>query len=134
MLGDVKQFMKNCPVCQVEKSDHNVARGKLQSTQIPEMKWSEISINFVTDLPLTASNRDTISVTVGKATKMVQLAPFKKNITATGATSLLWNTVIRYHGIPRVVFSDRGAQFTAKNWQELWRITRTRRNPRVEST
>ena len=118
--------MENCPVCQMEKSDHTLAKGKLQSTQIPENKWSEISIDFVTDLPLTANNRDTILVTVDKATRMVHLAPCRKNITATGTAQLLWNTVVRYHGVPRVIYSDRGAQFTAKSWQELWRITGTR--------
>ena len=126
MLGDVRQFVENCPVCQMEKSDHTLAKGKLQSTQIPENKWSEISIDFVTDLPLTANNRDTILVTVDKATRMVHLAPCRKNITATGTAQLLWNTVIRYHGVPRVIYSDRGAQFTAKSWKELWRITGTR--------
>ena len=113
-------------VCQMDKSDHTVAKGKLQSTQIPETKWCEISIDFVTNLPLTANNRDTILVTMDKATRMVHLAPCRKNITATGTAQLLWKTVIRYHGIPRVIFSDRGAQFTAKSWQELWRITGTR--------
>ena len=35
MLGDIRQFLENCPVCRMEKSDHMVAKGKLQSTQIP---------------------------------------------------------------------------------------------------
>ena len=110
-------------MCQIEKSDHTLAKGKLQSTQIPESKWSEISIDFVTDLLLTANGRDTILVMVDKATMMVHLAPCRRNITATGTAQLLWNTVIRYHGVPRVIYSDRGTQFTAKSWQELWRIT-----------
>ena len=62
----------------MEKSDHTLAKGKLQSTQIPENKWSEISIDSVTDLPLTANNRDIILVTVDKATSMVHLAPYRK--------------------------------------------------------
>ena len=78
MLGDIRQFVENCPVCQMEKSDHTLAKGKLMSTQIPEMKWSEISIDFVTDLPLSANRRDTILVTVDKATRMVHLAPCRK--------------------------------------------------------
>ena len=36
MLGDVRQFVENCPVCLTEKSDHTLAKGKLQSTQIPK--------------------------------------------------------------------------------------------------
>ena len=95
MLGDIRQFIENCPVCQREKSDRTVAKGKLTSTQIPETKWSEISIDFVTEFPLSANKRDTIIVTVDKATRMIQLAPCRKNITATGTAQLLWNTVIR---------------------------------------
>ena len=126
MLGDIRQFVDNCPVCQTEKSDHTLAKGKLMSTQIPESKWSEISIDFVTDLPPSATGRDSILVTVDKATRMVHLAPCRKNITATGTAQLLWNTVIRYHGLPRVIFSDRGPQFTARAWQELWKLTGTK--------
>ena len=50
----------------------------------------------------------------------------RKNITATGTAQLLWSTVVRYHGLPRVIYSDRGPQFTAKAWQELWRLTGTK--------
>ena len=50
MVGDIRQFVENCAVCQTEKSDHTLAQGKLMSTHIPESKWSEISIDFVTDL------------------------------------------------------------------------------------
>ena len=86
------------------------------STQISEIKWSEISIDFITDLPPSITGRGSILVTVDKATCMVHLAPCKKNITATGTAQLPWNTVIRYHGIPRAIYSDRGTQFTAKSW------------------
>ena len=84
ILGDVRQFVENCPVCQMDKSDHTVAKGKLQSTQIPETKWNEISIDFVTDLPTSGTNKDTILVTVDKAARMVHLAPCRKNIIAIG--------------------------------------------------
>ena len=106
--GDVQQLVGNCPVCQTEKSDHTLGKRKLQSTQIPENKWSEISIDFITDLPLTANRRDTILVTVDKATRMVHVAPCKRNITATETAQLLWNTVIRYHGIPRAFIQIEG--------------------------
>ena len=103
----------------MEKSDHTLAKGKLQSTQIPENEWSEISIDFVTNLSLTANNLDTILVTVDKATRMVHLAPYSESITATGTALLLWNAVIRCRGVPRVIYSDRGSQLTARSWQEL---------------
>ena len=72
-------------------------------------------MDFVTDLPLSANKREKILVTVDKATRMVHLAPCRKNITATGTAQLLWDTIIRYHRIPRVILSDSGAHFTAKS-------------------
>ena len=101
MTGDVRSFVERCPVCQMEKSDHTLSKGKLQSTQIPETKWNEISIDFVTDLPKSPRNRDSILVVVDKATKMVHLAPCSKGINATDIARLLWNTVVKLHGVPK---------------------------------
>ena len=126
MSGHVREFVENCPVCQMEKSDHTLSKGKLQSTQIPESKWSEISIDFITDLLMSSRNRDSVLVIVDKATRMVHLAPYSKTINATDTGKLLWNTVIKLHGIPRVIYSDRGSQFVVRSWRELWRLTGTR--------
>ena len=38
MLGGIGQYVENCSVCQMEKSDHTLTKGKLMSTQIPEEK------------------------------------------------------------------------------------------------
>ena len=84
-------------MCQMEKSDHTLSKGKLQSTQIPETKWSEISIDFVTDLPKSSRNRDNILVVVDKATRMVHMAPCNKGINATDTARLLWNTVVELY-------------------------------------
>ena len=51
MTGNVREYVESCPVCQVEKTDHTLGRGNLQSTSIPEKKWLEVSVDFVTDLP-----------------------------------------------------------------------------------
>ena len=83
MSGHVREFVENCPVCQMEKSDHTLSKGKLQSTHIPESKWSEIYIDFITDLPVSSRNRDSALVVVDKATRMVHLAPCSKSINAT---------------------------------------------------
>ena len=82
--GGHTPVVENCAVCQTKKSDHTLAKGKLMSTHISESKWSEISIDFVTNLPPSATGRDTILVTVDKAMRMVHLAPCRKNIIAIG--------------------------------------------------
>ena len=125
MTGDIREAVENCPVCQMEKSDHQMAKGRLMSTQIPEEKWKEISIDFITDLPMTQGRKDTILTIVDKATRMVHLVPCRKNITAVATAQLLWQHVVKLHGVPRVIYSDRGPQFTANSWRELWRLTGT---------
>ena len=103
MLGDIRQFVENCSVCQMKKSDHALAKGKLMSTEIPEKKWKENSIDFITDLPMSSGNKDTVLTIVDKATRMVHLVPCRKSITAVAIAHLLWNTVVKLHGIPKVM-------------------------------
>ena len=123
MTGDIRQFVDNCPVCQMEKSDHQPAKGRLMSTQIPEEKWKEILHRFCDGSAIDPRPRrkDTILTIVDKATRMVHLVPCRKNITAVATAQLLWQHVVRLHGVPRAIYSDRGPQFTANSWQELWR-------------
>ena len=77
---------------------------------------------------MTSGNEDTVLTIVDKATCMVHLVPCRKNITAVVTARLLWNNVVKLHGVPWAIFSDRGPQFTANNWQELWRLTGTKLN------
>ena len=111
--------MKNCPVCQNEKSDHTLAKGKLMSTKSQKRNGVNICIDFVTDLLPSANEHNAILVTIDKATRMVHLATCTKNIIETRTIQLLRNTVIRYHSISRAIYSDRGAQVAARSWQEL---------------
>ena len=126
MSGHVREFVENCPVCQMEKSDHALSKGKLQSSHVPESKWSEVSIDFITDLLMSSRNRDSVLIIVDKATRMVHLAPCSKTVNATDNGKLLWNTVVKLHGIQRVIYSDRGSQFAAGSCRELWRLTGTK--------
>ena len=63
----------------------------------------------MTDLPKSSRNRDSILVVVDKVTRMVHLAPCSKGINATDTARLLWNTVVELHGVPKVIYNDRGS-------------------------
>ena len=125
MTGNVREYVESCPVCQVEKTDHTLGRGNLQSTSIAENKWSEVSVDFVTDLPVTRSKKDSILTVVDKATRMVHLIPCRKSTTAAEAAKLHWDNVVKLHGVPSVIYSDRGTQFTSQFWRTLWGLTGT---------
>ena len=125
MTGHIREFVESCPVCQVAKSDHTLHRGKLQSTNIPEKKWTEVSLDFITDLPVTKGMKDSILTVIDKATRMVHLIPCKKSVTAAETAKLYWDQVVKLHGVPKILYSDRGTQFTSQFWKVLWGLTGT---------
>lgn len=85
MSGHVREFVEQFPVYQMENSDHTLNKDKLQSIHIPENKWTEVSIDFITEFPMSCRNKDSILVVVDEATRIVHLAPWSKNIISTDA-------------------------------------------------
>ena len=90
MAGDIREYVESCPTCQLEKIDHTLKKGNLQSLAIPKAKWQEVSIDFITDLPTDSEGEDSIMTVVDRATKMVHLIPCKKTTTAGEAARLFW--------------------------------------------
>ena len=88
MIGDIREFVESCPTCQLEKTDHTQRKRSLQSLAIPEAKWQEVSIDFITNLPMSSDGEDSIMTVVDHATKMVHLIPCKKTTTAGEAARL----------------------------------------------
>ena len=75
MAGDIGEFVESCPTYEQEKIDHTLRKGSLQSLTLQEIKWSEVSIDFVMDLPAVCDTEDSIMIVVDCATKMVHLIP-----------------------------------------------------------
>ena len=88
MAGNTREFVESCPTCQLEKTNHTLQKGNLQSLTLPKVKWSEASIDFIMDLPAVGDAEDSIMTVVDCATKMVHLIPCKKTTTASEATWL----------------------------------------------
>jgi hypothetical protein len=83
-------------------------RGLLKPLPIPERIWSEISIDFITGLPLSGSDRaDTIMVITDRLSKSVVFEAMTSIATEAVAEWLL-SSFVRYHGLPSAIVSDRG--------------------------
>ena len=126
MAGDVREFVESCPTCQLEKADHTLQKGSLQSLVLPEAKWQEVSVDFITDLPAEKDAEDSIMTVVDRATKMVHLIPCHKTTTAGEAARLYWQHVVKLHGVPRAIHTDRGPQFVGRWWREIWSLLGTK--------
>ncbi|GIL73611.1 hypothetical protein Vretifemale_3774, partial [Volvox reticuliferus] len=71
---------------------------------------------------------DSVLVMVDRLTKMVHLAPTTSTCTAEQTARLFFDNVVRLHGVPKNVVSDRGGQFTSKFWEALCKLVGMRVN------
>ena len=72
-------------------------------------------MDFVTSLPLSADwkgdSYDSILVIVNRLTKMVYYKPVKVTIDAPGLAKVIIDVVVRHHGLPDSIVTDRGLLF-----------------------
>ena len=75
-------------------------------------------MDFVTGLPISTDwkgdNYDSILVIVNRLTKMVHYEPVKVTIDAPGLAKVIINVVVRHHGLPDLIVTNRGSFFTSK--------------------
>eukprot|EP00798_Chlamydomonas_sp_ICE-L_P029835 gene29835-biopygen11557 len=126
VTGDVKDFIKRCPSCQTNTPGNLKPGGTLVPVEIPLQFWDCVSTDLITALPPTTSGHDAIAVFVDKLSKMVRVAPCSTTVLAVGFAAIYLDTVVRHHGIPKKLLSDRDAWFTGHFGSELQRLMGTR--------
>lgn len=120
MQEDIKKYIGSCLPCQSNKPSNQAPMGLLQPLPIPEKKWSQVSMDLITQLPKSRSGFDAIFVVVDKLTKMVHFIPTTTNVNAPQLAHIFFKEVVRLHGLPSSIVSDRDARFTSKFWRALW--------------
>ncbi|GJP48125.1 hypothetical protein CLOM_g7403 [Closterium sp. NIES-68] len=120
MVADVQRYVAACPICQRMKSSHQRPTGLLQPLEPPQRPWQHVTMDFVTGLPAGPSGNDAVLVVVDRLTKMAHFAPCRTTITAEETARLFISTIVRLHGIPAAIISDRDPKFTSKFWQDTW--------------
>jgi IS30 family transposase len=120
MRGEVEDYVRSCLHCARNKAPRSKPRGLLQPLPTPARQWGSVSLDFVTDLPQSQGNT-CIMVAVDRLTKMVHLMALPAVPTAEGAADVFMRSVVRLHGLPDDLISDRGTQFTSLLWNSLCR-------------
>ncbi|MCO5564307.1 hypothetical protein L7F22_017967 [Adiantum nelumboides] len=128
MKKDTLHYIQRCLICQKTKAERVKIPEKLQPLDIPQMKWECICMDFVTGLPKTTGNYDSIFVIVDKLTKVAHLIPVKQTATAAGIAQVFVKELVRLHGIPAKIISDQDANFTSKFWQAMFQSLGTQLN------
>ncbi|KAL0550003.1 hypothetical protein IC582_014499 [Cucumis melo] len=126
MKREVAEFVSRCLVCQQVKAPGQKPAGLLQPLSIPEWKWENVSMDFITGLPRTLRGFTVIWVVVDRLTKSAHFVPGKSTYTASKWAQLYMSEIVRLHGVPVSIVSDRDARFTSKFWKGLQTAMGTR--------
>ena len=74
-------------------------------------------MNFLTRLARTLKGNDVIWVIVDRLTKSAHFLPYETGLTLDGLAKLNVDDIVRLHGIPRNIVSDRDSRLTARFWK-----------------
>ena len=119
MKKDVVRFVEKCLTCQQVKVEHQRPAGTLQPLEIPEWKWEQITMDFVSGLPKSPTNHDSIWVIVDRLTKTAHFIPILMTYSMDRLAELYVQHIVRLHGVPKSIVSDRDTRFTSKFWKSL---------------
>ncbi|GJU98917.1 putative reverse transcriptase domain-containing protein [Tanacetum coccineum] len=87
--------------------------------KIPQWKWENLTIDFVTKLPKTTTDQDTIWVIDDRLTKFAHFLPMQEDDTLEKLTRQYLKEVLSRHGVPVLIISDRDGKFTSHFWKPL---------------
>jgi hypothetical protein len=76
-------------------------------------------MDFMVGLPRSPRDRDAIWVVVDRLTKSVHFIPMKTTNSASELVPLYLREVIRLHGVPKSIVSERDSKFVSKFWESL---------------
>ena len=122
---DVAEYVRTCDDCQRNKPSNQRQQGLLQPLEVSTRRWERVSMDLITHLPKTKRGYDSLFVIVDYCTKMIVLRPTVATATAVDIARIFVDAVVRTHGLPRTIVSDRDTKFTSNFWREVWKTMGT---------
>ena len=127
MKTDVEQFIKQCITCQQAKHSLQHPLGLLQPLPTPEGMWQDLTMDFIEGLPK-SEGYSVILVVVDRFTKAAHFIPLKHPYTAAVVAQAFMDAIVKLHGLPQSITSDRDPIFVSHFWKELFSAYKTTLN------
>ncbi|GJU43613.1 putative reverse transcriptase domain-containing protein [Tanacetum coccineum] len=131
MKADIATYVSKCLTCAKVKAEHQRQSGLLVQPEMPQWKWDNITMDFVTKLPKSSQGYDTIWVIIDRLTKSAIFIPMRETGTHGGnkksgrkcppppITTPYLKEVVTRHGIPVSIICDRDPRFASNFWRSL---------------
>ncbi|GKB89846.1 putative reverse transcriptase domain-containing protein [Tanacetum coccineum] len=110
------------------KAEHQRPLGLLVKPEIPQWKWDNITMDFVTKLPKSSHGYDTIWVIVDRLTKSTLFLPMRETDPMEKLAIMYLKEVVTRHGIPVSIICDRDGRFVSNFWRSLQKALGTSLN------
>ena len=125
MKQSVEKFVAICLVCQQTKYNTSKPQGLLQPLPIPTTPWTEISMDFIVSLPA-SHGFNAILVVVDRLTKTAHFSSLKPGFTAKIVAMAFLDIVVKLHGFPQGIVSDRDPIFLSAFWRQMMKAAGTK--------
>nr|GFA88579.1 putative reverse transcriptase domain-containing protein [Tanacetum cinerariifolium] len=124
--ADIATYVSKCLTCAKVKAEHQRPSGLLVQPKIPEWKWDNITIDFVTKLPKSSQGYDTIWVIVDRLTKSVIFTLMRETDPMDKLARIYLKEVIKRNRIPVSIISDRNPRYVSNFRRSLQNALGTR--------
>nr|GEV48495.1 putative reverse transcriptase domain-containing protein [Tanacetum cinerariifolium] len=101
------------------KAEHQRPSRLLVQPAIPEWKWDNITMDFITKLPKSSQGFNTIWMIVDRLTNSAHFLPIRENDPLDKLARLYLNRILARHGIPVSIICDRDGRLTSNFWRSF---------------
>ena len=126
MKRHVGDIVWRCLTCQHVKDEHQKPAGLLQPLKVAEWKWEHVTMDFVIHLPRMQQRHDAVWVIVDRLMKSAHFLAVRMNFALERFCWLYILDIVRIHGVPVSIVSDRDPRFTAHFWKSFQKAMGTR--------
>ena len=107
------EYVAHCYTCQQVKVEHQRPAGLLQPLSVSEWKWDHITMDFVSGLSRTSRGHNVVWVVVDRLKKSAHFLSMKTIDSLSTLSHLYVAEIVRLHGVPLSVVSDRDSHFVS---------------------
>ncbi|GKC34071.1 putative reverse transcriptase domain-containing protein [Tanacetum coccineum] len=122
MTAKIATYVSKCLMCAKVKIEYQKLSGLLVQPEIPQWKWENITMDFVTKLSKTATVQDTIWVIVDPLTKSAHFMPMREDDTLEKLMRQYLKEVVSRNRVPVSIIFDRDGRFTSHIWKTLNKV------------